>query len=137
MNIEVQKLSKEAIDPVECDDCSYYILAKSGDRIDPFERKAITTDLQFAMPEGVVAHVVPILELYYHKGLYVLETIYSSKEPIMLCLMNMSLPDQLYVTDKSALTASYYFGSMNSFHFNRGDRLAKIIFHKTEKIKHD
>tara|TARA_Y100000310_G_C20643668_1_gene795372 strand:- start:969 stop:1394 length:426 start_codon:yes stop_codon:yes gene_type:complete len=135
--IETQKLSKRAIDPAECDDCSYYILAKSGDRVDPFERKVVSTDLQFRMPKGVVAHVFSIPEFYSQKGLHVLETVYSSEQPIEIYLMNMCLPDQLYTTNQAILTTSFYFGSINSFHFARGDKLAKIVFYNTEKIVND
>ena len=137
MKIEVQKLSEKSIDLVECDDNSYYLIANSGERLDPFERKLISMGLSFKMPKGIVAHVVPLLDLFYARGIHVLESIYGSDEPIVIAIMNMTFPDHFLTKDQTILATSYYFGSTNSFHIDRGDKLAKIVFHEVRKIEYD
>jgi|ETNmetMinimDraft_5_1059913.scaffolds.fasta_scaffold00293_48 dUTPase len=139
MFFTVEKLSERAIDPVRADGNIFHLISPKRIKIDPCERKVMSFDISFGMPSGFAAQVLPLPELLYKNGISFPASYFFNNQNIEVVLINNSLPDFLFIKNKSALATSHFFGDTNSFFIERGDEVAKLVFTKAEKaeLKYD
>ena len=134
MFFTVKKLSKQAIDPARVDGNIFHLLSPRRFRIDPCERTAVSFDISLTMPSGIMAQVLPIPDLLYTSGVLFPVSYFSSGQNIEVVFINNSLPDFLFIKNKTSLASAHFFGDTNTFFIEKGDEVARLLFTKTEEM---
>ena len=134
--LKVKDLGKggKLLPPAKEGDAGYDIVTPTDIQILPGQRKLIEVGFALEIPDGYVALIKEKSGLAVKKGLQVMGGVIDAgyRGEIKVCLYNSNLDDsEKFLTEMEL----HYTKNHNALTFDRGDKIAQIIFQKVETPK--
>jgi dUTPase len=109
----------------------FKVFANEGKTIQPLDRAEVSSGIMMFPSPGLIVKVYPSEHLLLECGMVCLPRLMSSGGEVKLSLINIAIPDFLYLKNESMKAHSALFGSHNSFRIDRGDEMATIVVEKS------
>ena len=134
MKIKIKKSHPNAITPrrAKDGDAAYDLFCVERTVIKPMERKIVPTGISIEIPEGYYGRIAPRSGLAVREGIDVLAGVIDSnyRGEIGAVLINLNLPENLFIKDETLGIYNHLFDSENSVILNKWDRIAQLIIER-------
>ena len=137
MVLNFAKLNNATVDPEQLDGNkpAFRLFSDRDFRVEPLERAEITTGIMLFGAPNLIIKVFPSVELLINSGVACLPTLITGGGEVKVPVINVTIPDFLYVRNEAAKAHSAFFGSHNSFEIEKGQEIATILIEKSlEKV---
>jgi dUTPase len=133
MVLNFTKLDPHTRDPEQLDASKpvFKLFANEGKTVQPFERAEVSTGIMLFPSPGLTVKVYPSCHLLLECGVVCAPKVMSSGGEVKITLINVTVPDFLYLKKESMKARSALFGSHNSFRVDKGDEIATIVVEKS------
>ena len=130
MQINYSRLSSSATVPTQANitDAGYDLFSTEYIKIEPFQRKLVSTGICLEIPEGFYGRIAPRSGLACKKGIDVMAGVIDSgyRGEIKVLLINLNFEGY----NLRPNTFEAMFGSSNKIDIKPGDRIAQLIIER-------
>jgi dUTPase len=132
MVLNFTKLNKSTLDPeqIHAGKPAFRLFSNVSRSLQPLEIGEVGTGIMLFIPPTLTVKVFPSEHLI-RDGVICPSKVMVEGDEIKLSLLNISIPDFLYLKSGPASAASALFGSHNSVSIEKGDEIATILIEKS------
>ena len=133
MVLNFTKLNNYTIDPeqIHAGKPVFRLFSNESRCIQPLERVELCTGIMLFGAPSLIVKVFPSTRLLLEAGVVCLPRVITHGGEIKIALINVTIPDFLYIKNKPAQAHSALFGSHNQLVIEKGDEIATILIEKT------